>query len=170
MSTARPPLTGLARIAWIALLVGFAGQILLGHLVAFGLDGPAFAWHQDRVGAALWGDAEYGAEVTAYRGWIQALLGGTMISWAWTMLAIVAIPLRRRERWAVWIIVISTLNWFVIDTGISAAHGVGINVAFNCVALASIALPLGLMLPWLRSSVNLGDRAGHDAEHSAPRE
>ncbi|HLT35222.1 MAG TPA: hypothetical protein VK034_03030, partial [Enhygromyxa sp.] len=149
MDAEPPPLTGLARIAWIALLTGFAGQIVLGHVIAFGLDGWAFAWHQDRVAAALWGTTEYGAEATAYRAWIQALLGGTMIAWAWTMLAIVAIPLRRRERWAVWCIVISTLHWFVIDTGVSAAHGVGINVAFNVVALASIAIPLALMIPWL---------------------
>lgn len=157
---AGPPLTGLARFAWIALLVGFAGQIVLGHLVAFGLDGPAFAWHQDRVALALWGAPDYGPEVTTYRAWIQALLGGTMIAWAWTMLAIVAIPLRRRERWAVWVIVISTLNWFVIDTGVSAAHDVDINVAFNAVALASIAVPLAMLLPWLRRPVDPRPQSG----------
>ena len=44
-----------------------------------------------------------------------------------------------------------TLNWFVIDTAISATHGVWINVAFNLVALGSIAIPLALMIPWLRA-------------------
>jgi hypothetical protein len=145
-----PPLAGVARLAWLALLVGLASQVILGHLIVFGLDGPLFAWHQDRVGLALWGSTDYGPEVAAYRRWIQAVLGGTMIAWAWTMLAIVAVPLRRREPWAVWVIVVSTLNWFVLDTTISAMHGVSINVAFNCVALASIGIPLALLAPWLR--------------------
>lgn len=158
-----PPLTGLARVAWLVLLVGFAGQIVLGHALAFGLDGPAFAWHQDRVATSLWGTLEYGAEVTAYRAWIQAPLGATMIAWAWAMLFLVAIPLRRRERWAVWCIVLSTLNWFVIDTAISATHGVGINVVFNLVALVSMVIPLALMIPWLRQPANLGDRASRHA-------
>jgi hypothetical protein len=149
MSAEIPPLSGIARIAWIALLVGFVGQLLLGHVIAFGLDGAAFAWHQDRVATSLWGSAEYGTQVTAYRAWIQALLGGTLIAWAWAMLGLVAIPLRRRERWAAWIIGISTLHWFVIDTTISAIHGVGINVAFNLGGLTMIGIPLLLLIPWL---------------------
>ena len=143
-------MTGLARVGWILLLLGFGVQVVLGHVIAFGLDGPLMAWHQDRVGAALWGNSEYATQTDAYRGWIQALLGGTMIAWAWTMLAITAIPLRRREPWAKWVMLVSTLNWFVIDTGVSWAHGVTINVAFNCVALGSIVGPLGLMVAWLR--------------------
>ena len=42
------------------------------------------------------------------------------------------------------------LNWFVVDTGISAAHGVWVNVAFNAFALLSTLVPLALLVPWLR--------------------
>jgi hypothetical protein len=140
----------LVRIAHALLLAGFAIQLVLGHAVTFGFDGPLFAWHQDRVALALWGTTEYGVEVTAYRGWIQAVFGGTMISYAWAMLFVVAIPLRRREPWAGWAIAIATLNWFVLDTSISATHGVWINVGFNLVALTFVAVPLALMVPWLR--------------------
>lgn len=63
---------------------------------------------------------------------------------------LVAVPLRRRERWAGWAIAIATANWFAIDTTLSAAHGVWINVAFNVGALAMIAIPLAIMLPWLK--------------------
>lgn len=132
------------------LLAGFALQIVLGHLVAFGLGGPVFAWHQERVAEALWGVATYDSQTTAYRGWIAALLGGTMVSYAWAMLFIVAVPLRRRERWAGWAIAIATLNWFAIDTALSAAHGVWINVAFNTTALTMTAVPLAIMVPWLK--------------------
>ena len=145
-----PPLPPVVRICRIVLLVAFVAQIVMGHAVAFGLDSPAFAWHQDRVAEALWGDAGYGEQVARYRGWIQALLGGTMISYAWAMVFIVAVPVRRREPWAGWAIAAATLNWFVVDTGVSLAHGVGVNVAFNCVALASTLIPLALIWPWLR--------------------
>lgn len=131
------------------LLAGFGFQVVLGHLVAFGLGGPLFEWHQARVAEALWGNVEYHVHAAAYRGWIQALLGGTMISYAWAMLFITAVPLRRRERWAVWAIAIATLNWFLIDTTLSATHGVWINVAFNATALAMTAIPLAIMLPWV---------------------
>jgi hypothetical protein len=132
------------------LLAGFALQLVLGHLVAFGLGGPMFAWHQDRVAEALWGTSEYDPYTAAYRGWIQALVGGTMISYAWAMLFIVAVPLRKRERWAVWAIIVATLNWFAIDTTISAVHGVWINVAFNASAMVMIAIPLAVMAPWIK--------------------
>jgi hypothetical protein len=144
------------RAAHAVLLFGFAFQLLLGHLVALGLDGPVFAWHQDRVALALWGAPEYGAEVSAYRGWIQAVFGGTMISYAWAMLFVAAVPLRRREPWAAWAIAIATLNWFVIDTAVSASHGVWINVGFNLVALSSSIVPLALMIPWLRDRPDRG--------------
>lgn len=140
-------------VAWArwVLLIGFGFQIVLGHVIAFGLDGPLMAWHQDRVARALWGTADYAGHVAAYRAWIQALVGGTMISYAWAMLWLVAIPLRRREPWAAWAIAIATLHWFAIDTSLSAAHGVAVNVAFNCVALLLVAIPLAIMLPWLRA-------------------
>ena len=120
--------------------------------MAFGLGGPLFAWHQDRVAVALWGSASYGTEVAAYRGWIQALLGGTMISYAWAMVFLVARPLRRRQTWAAWAVLVATLNWFVVDTSISAAHGVWVNVAFNTAALVSTLIPLALLVPWLRAA------------------
>ncbi|PRP91715.1 hypothetical protein ENSA5_52950 [Enhygromyxa salina] len=59
-------------------------------------------------------------------------------------------PLRRRQRWAAWAVAITTLNWCVVDTSLSAAHGVGVNVAFNLVALSSVAVPLATLTPWLR--------------------
>jgi hypothetical protein len=150
MRANEPPMPRHIALARGWLLAGFALQIVLGHLVAFGLGGPLFAWHQERVAEALWGVAEYDAHAAAYRGWIAALLGGTMVSYAWAMLFIAAVPLRRRERWAGWAIAIATLNWFAIDTALSAAHGVWINVAFNVSALAMTAIPLAITVPWLK--------------------
>jgi hypothetical protein len=100
---ARPNQPTLVRIAQ-GLLFGFAAQVVLGHAIAFGLDGPLFAWHQDRVA-------------------------------------------------------IASLNWVIVDTAISSAHGVWINVGFNAVALTLTAVPLALMIPWLRSNPGSSSRA-----------
>lgn len=51
-------------------------------------------------------------------------------------------PFRRRERWAWWALALGTALWFVLDTGISAGHGVGINVAINLTVLVLIGVPL----------------------------
>ena len=136
------------RVGWILLLVSFAVQGIVGYSVALAIDTPLWDWHQERVGLALWGEADYPAEADAYRQWMSALLGGTISCWAVAMIWIVAIPMRRRESWAWWAIITSTLVWFSIDTAISALHGVGINVFFNVMALSMIAIPLAMTWSW----------------------
>ncbi len=132
------------KVGWAFLLLSFAVQALVGYTVAFAIDTPLWEWHQSRVGEALWGDGAYGEEVQAYRAWAMALLGGTISCWAVAMIWVVAIPMRRGEGWAWWAIITSTLAWFWVDTAISAAHGVGINVMFNVMALTMIAVPLAM--------------------------
>lgn len=146
------PMPKVARFAHLFLLIGFGGQVLFGHLVAFGLGSPLMAWHQDRVGLALWGHAAFGSEAAAYQTWAAGLIGGTIISYAWAMLWLTAVPLRRGERWAAWAIAIATSNWCVVDTAISLVGKVWVNVIFNLVALSSVMIPLALMVPWLREA------------------
>ena len=142
------------RVGWVCLLVVFAFQGAVGYSVALAIDTPLWSWHQERVALALWDDAAYGERTDAYRQWVMALLGGTIASWAVAMLWVVAIPMRRREPWAWWAIVTSALAWFFVDTAISFRHGVDVNVLFNLLALAMIALPLALTWPWRQQRPN----------------
>jgi hypothetical protein len=136
------------KVGWIALLVAFSMQALVGYSVAFAIDTPLWAWHQDRIASTLWGDPAFSAETHAFRAWAMALVGATIASWAVAMCWVVAIPLRTGARWSRWAILTSTLAWFFVDTGISAAHSLHINVAFNVLAVAMIAVPLALTWSW----------------------
>lgn len=136
------------RIAWRLLLLGFGLQVLVGYTVALGIDGPLWAWHQDRVGLALWGSSTFPPDVGAYRGWAMGLGGATIASFAVAGLWIVAVPLRRGEPWAPVALLTSVLAWFPVDTVISAAHGVWINVWFNTSALLMICVPLAVVWRW----------------------
>lgn len=152
LPTAMPPLV---RAGWILLLLAFGMQALVGYSVALAIDGPLWAWHQESVANALWGSAEYGPEVEAYRAWAMALLGGTIASWAVAMMWVVAVPMRRREGWAWWAVITSTMAWFWIDTAVSAAHGVMINVLFNLGALLMLAIPLAMTWSWRRDKTEV---------------
>jgi hypothetical protein len=134
--------------AW--LLVALAIQTAAGYAVAFLHDTALFAWHQDRVGLALWGSVDFPSEAARFRAWSFALLGGTMASWGVALLWVVARPFARREPWAWWAVVTSLAAWFPVDTALSAAHGVWVNVAFNAAALLMLAIPLAATRRWFR--------------------
>lgn len=55
-------------------------------------------------------------------------LGGTMAGFYMLQCVLVAIPMRRGERWAAVAIVGGTATWFAVDTAASIAHGAWFNV------------------------------------------
>lgn len=55
-------------------------------------------------------------------------LGGTMAALYVLQTALVAIPVRRGERWASIAIVLATVVWFCVDSGVSISHGAWFNV------------------------------------------
>ncbi len=144
--------TPTVRAGWYGLVGWYVVQIVMGYTIALALSSPLFDWHQDRVGLALWGSAEFGPEVAAYRHWIQALLGGTLASWAVAGLVITWIPLRKGERWAWWTSVVSLLSWFFVDTWRSFMDGVLVNVVFNLCGLVVPLVLLALVWPGLAES------------------
>lgn len=125
-----------------ALTVGFGAQVLVGYSAAFGYDSALWAWHRQGVARALWGLAEVPEVAWPLMRQLCAMLGATIACWALAMLCLVRGPLRRREPWAWWAILTSFLSWFVVDTGLSARHGVWINVAFNVGAAIMTLGPL----------------------------
>jgi len=135
---------------WWMLLVGFLGQVPLGLSVAVGYRSPIWGWHRRRMAEALWGTQEIPPEAWPVAEQLLAMLGATMACWGLAMAAVVAVPLRRRELWAWWCVAASALLWFTVDTGLSAANGVRVNVAFNCAAALMMGLPLALVWPGLR--------------------
>lgn len=82
------------------------------------------------------------AVVTEFRAWVYGAWGATLVGWGIVMVFVVRGPFSAREAWAWRAIALGTGAWFVLDTGVSLAHGVIPNVIFNVVAMALVVVPL----------------------------
>ena len=120
-------------MAWLLVLFGLAVALINQSAVADMLVNrhvdPAFF-------------ADMPAEASAFQAWIYGVLGATIAGWGACMVAVVRVPFTRRQVWSWNAIAIGVSLWFVVDTTISALHGVWFNVGFNVVAAAMLGLPL----------------------------
>jgi hypothetical protein len=132
-------------LAWRFLLV------TSGFFVVFGI---ATAWLGSLPPASLWGGwiAEallarpFGADEARIYDFMRGPLGGTMAGYYVLQTAIVAGPLRRRERWAWSAVLAGVCVWFVVDSAASLAHGALFNVVrVNLLALVITVVPLLLL-------------------------
>lgn len=109
---------------------------LLGTSAFFVLFGVASAVAGSLPPASLWGGwiAEHffggpmPEEAKTIFDFMRGPLGGTMAGHYVLQTALVAIPVRRGERWASVAIVAATLLWFCVDSGVSISHGAWFNV------------------------------------------
>lgn len=139
---------GRRRIASAVLAWAAAGQALVGLALPFTYPtAPFWAWHRERVAAALYGSASLPPDARPILALFAAMLGGTMAAWGVAVAWLAHRPLRRGERWAAWATATSLAAWFPLDTGLSALHGAWVNVLFNAGAAAAIAVPLALAWP-----------------------
>jgi hypothetical protein len=123
----------------VLLIVVAAVAVYAFLLVVAGL------WLGDTVFDLLGFGPEDGNVESAQRDYIRLLygvLGAVIVGWMATIAAIVVEPLRRRELWAWWAIVISVTIWFVLDTGLSLVLGVIGHALFNVAFAIGLAVPL----------------------------
>jgi hypothetical protein len=83
------------------------------------------------------------AAATAFRAWVYGAWGASLAGWGITIAALALVPIRGGERWAWWTVALSTIAWFVLDEGVSVAHGVWPNIVLNAVLLVVAAFLLG---------------------------
>jgi hypothetical protein len=77
------------------------------------------------------------------RGFLMGPLGGTIAGSYLLQSFVVAIPFKRKERWAWHAIVWSTLLWFAVDSLVSALHGAYFNIyLINLMPLVIFGIPL----------------------------
>ena len=110
-------------------------------------------WLGDTVFDLLGFGPEDGNIVESQREYIRLLygiLGAVIVGWMTTIGAIVAGPLQRREVWAWWAIVIATLIWFLLDTGLSLVLGFVGHALFNVTFAVGLAVPLAALKQRLR--------------------
>jgi hypothetical protein len=84
------------------------------------------------------------AEATAFQAWIYGVLGATMLGWGVAVVGLVRVPFARREAWSWNTLVAALALWFVLDTSLSAWHGVMPNVGINTAFAVVLGLPLAM--------------------------
>lgn len=127
------------------LLAVAIGMVVFGLFMAAASGTPLFAALNRLIDPAFWAGGTPPAGIDDFRAWVYGVWGATIAGWGVTVAFLAAEPLRRREAWAWRAIAVSTAVCYVFDTGLSIAHGVVINVAFNTVVLVLVAVPLALM-------------------------
>ena len=80
--------------------------------------------------------------VNEFQAWVYGAWGATVIGWGVMAAVLVRFAFSRREAWTWWALAAGIGAWYVIDTAISALHGVWINVILNTVLMVMFAIPL----------------------------
>jgi hypothetical protein len=125
------------RWLWIASLV----LIVFGIAMALLNRTIAFSTMNRSIDPVFW-PAGLPDAVTAFQGWVYGAWGATVIGWGVMTAALVRFAFPRREAWAWWAMVAGIGAWYVVDTAISAAHGVWVNVVLNTVLMVMFGIPL----------------------------
>jgi hypothetical protein len=87
--------------------------------------------------------APIGPSMQSFQGWAYGVWGATVAGFGVLAAFVARVPFRARRRWARDALVAAIAVWFVLDSGLSAMHGVWFNVAFNSAVLIALAVPLG---------------------------
>jgi hypothetical protein len=85
-----------------------------------------------------------GPSAVAHQQWAIAVVGSAMLGWSVLMTWVATVPFARRERGAWQAIGLSVVTWAVGDSIVSYRAGIPLEVVFNSVVVALVALPLAM--------------------------
>ncbi len=131
-------------IRWLLAVCAGVGAFGLGMVL---LPGPIESFFNWMVFGDTATPAGFSEGATDYSRFIYGVLGAVLAGWMALIAAIVAGPLRRRERWAWLAVAGSFAGWFVIDTTHSLVTGYPENAAFNAVFAIAFVPPLIALRP-----------------------
>jgi hypothetical protein len=131
-----------ASLIWRTWLIVVGVGIAAGGVAMAVASGtPLFEPVYRLIDPAFWASGPPDAGTVSFRAWAIGAWAATIAGWG-IVVTFVAHAAFGREAWAWRALALATGTWFVLDTGISLLHGVGMNVAFNVVVLALVAVPL----------------------------
>ncbi len=108
---------------------------------------PAFQPLHGLIDPAFWAAGPADPGTVEFRSWAYGVWGAALVGWGVAVVFLAREALGRGESWAWQALAFGTGLWFVLDTTVSAAHGVWVNVAINAVVLALVAVPLAATRP-----------------------
>jgi len=116
--------------------------VVFGLWFAFAPFATVFATRNTAIAETFFA-GHWGPEQIHYHAFSAGPLGGTMAGFYVLQAFVVAIPFRRRERWAWHAIVWGTSLWFVVDSALSFWHGAAFNVYLvNIFPMVVFGVPL----------------------------
>jgi len=101
--------------------------VLFGVVAAVASNTCLFEFWTVRIDEAFFG-GRVPTEALEMRGFLMGPLGGTIAGSYLLQAFVVAVPFRRRERWAWHAVLWGMLLWFVVDSSVSAWHGAYFNI------------------------------------------
>jgi hypothetical protein len=121
-------------IASLALIAFGMAMALLNRTIAFSTMNRS-------IDPAFWpAGAPEGA--SAFQAWVYGAWGATVVGWGVMAAVLARFAFPRREAWAWWALAAGIGAWYILDTAISALHGVWINATLNTVLMVIFAIPL----------------------------
>jgi hypothetical protein len=135
-----------ALFALVAVFIGVASGSAAFHAVFEG----------DFIAGSL-GAAHRAEAIAPFKVYVYGVLGGSLIGFAASVFAIARFGIARREKWAWWAVLASSILWYALDTGGSLKAGVLMNAAGNSIFLAIILAALGISA---RACLSKGRDAG----------
>lgn len=142
--TGRDPRARLWR-TWLT-VVGI-GLAVFGTGMALLARTPLFEPLHRLIDPAFWSAGPPDPGSVEFRAWAYGVWGATLAGWGIVVAFLAREAFGRAEPWAWRALALGTGLWFVLDTSVSAVHGVGANVVINVVVLAVVAVPLAATRP-----------------------
>ena len=128
---------------WRRWLLGVGlGLTTFGMLLALAAGTPLFEPVNRLIDPAFWEAGPPDSGSAAFQAWAYGAWGATLAGWGVVITFVAHEAFGPPEPWAWWALALGTGFWFVLDTATSVAHGVGFNVAVNCLVLVLVAPPL----------------------------
>jgi hypothetical protein len=125
------------------LQASFVTSALLGFLFLVAPGSGVLAGYNRQVVEAFHGAPVPAAALEQQR-WAIAVLGSAMLGWSILLFWVATVPFGRREPWAWRSIALSVAAWAIGDSIVSHQAGISLEVLWNAIVVALVALPLAM--------------------------
>lgn len=115
---------------------------IFGMMMALFNGTAIFRLFDNQINPVFWGVKNVDEHTGDFTRWIYGVLGATMAGWGIFIGFIARYPFRKKEKWASDCLLLVTLIWFLVDTGISLYFKVYFNAIFNTILLVMMFPPL----------------------------
>jgi hypothetical protein len=135
---------------WLMAVVGLSFLMALTLILQ-----PAtslYAEYNATYARAFWGQATLPPEALRQHQFTMGVVGAGVIGWIVSLAWILAVPFRRRERWAFWSCVSAIGIWVLLDVAICLWFAVWGDLVFVSAAAAGFAVPLVLSARFFRDA------------------